>query len=311
MGNKWLKTAEGIGFEVGDGIARITLDRPDKRNALSSAMLASLHDAFLEADDRRDVNVILLAGAGRDFCAGYDLTDSYGGAEAAAPDHDPALYRTRAGTFDDDIWNLARQQELTLIMLDLHKPIVAKVQGNCLAGGTDLAFSCDLVVAADEARIGFPAARANGTPPTNLWVYHCGPQWAKRMLFTGDTISGLDAARIGLALESYPANRLDDEVETLVRRIAAVDAEILATHKRIVNMQMELAGAKLSQRYAAELDARAHLSQGPRRARFRKDMAEAGLKEALKNRDAPFGDGRVTLRARRPGGSDDSGGGNA
>jgi enoyl-CoA hydratase len=262
-------------------------------------MVREIHEALLEADDRTDVNVILLQGAGKDFCAGYDLMGSYGGgAEGAGADHDPALYRTRAGTLDDDIWNLERQQELTLIMLDLHKPIIAKVQGNCLAGGTDLAFSCDIVLAADDAKIGFPAARANGTPPTNLWFYHCGPQWAKRMLFTGDTLSGLDAARIGLVLEAYPADAIDGEADEMARRIACVDAEILATHKRVINMQMELAGAKTSQRYAAELDARAHLSQGPRRLKFRKDMAELGLKDALKNRDEPFGNSRVQLRAR-------------
>lgn len=299
MGNKWLKSTEAIAFEVTDNVARITLNRPEKRNALSGQMVREIHEALLEADDRTDVNVILLQGAGKDFCAGYDLMGSYsGGAEGAGPDHDPALYRTRAGTLDDDIWNLERQQELTLIMLDLHKPIIAKVQGNCLAGGTDLAFSCDIVLAADDAKIGFPAARANGTPPTNLWFYHCGPQWAKRMLFTGDTLSGLDAARIGLALEAYPADRIDAEVDEMARRIACVDAEILATHKRVINMQMELAGAKTSQRYAAELDARAHLSQGPRRSKFRKDMAERGLKDALRNRDEPFGNGRVQLRAR-------------
>lgn len=299
MGMKWLKSTECVSFEVREAVARITLNRPDKRNALSAQTLRELNQALLEADDRRDVNAILLAGAGRDFCAGYDLADSYGGKADAGPDYDPAHYRTRAGTLDDDIWNLERQQDLTLLMLDLHKPIIAKVQGNCLAGGTDLAFCCDIVLAADDAKIGFPAARANGTPPTNLWVYHCGPQWAKRMLFTGDTISGQDAARIGLVLESFPADQLDAEADDLARRIACVDAEILATHKRVVNMQMELAGARLSQRYAAELDARAHLSQGPRRAKFRKDMAESGLKEALKNRDAPFGDGKVKLRARR------------
>lgn len=299
MGNKWLKSTETIAFDVRDNVARITLNRPEKRNALSGQMIREIHEALLEADDRTDVNVILLQGAGRDFCAGYDLMGSYGdGAEGAGPDHDPALYRTRAGTLDDDIWNLERQQELTLIMLDLHKPIVAKVQGNCLAGGTDLAFSCDIVLAADDAKIGFPAARANGTPPTNLWFYHCGPQWAKRMLFTGDTLSGLDAARIGLVLEAYPADAIDAEADEMARRIACVDAEILATHKRVINMQMELAGAKTSQRYAAELDARAHLSQGPRRSKFRKDMAELGLKDALRNRDEPFGNSRVQLRAR-------------
>ena len=296
--HKWLKSTETIAFDVTDRVARITLNRPEKRNALSGRMLQEIHEALLEADDRIDVNVILLRGEGRDFCAGYDLTDSYGGKDAGKPDHDPAFYRTRSGSIDDDIWQLERQQELTLVMLDLHKPIIAKIQGNCLAGGTDLAFSCDIVLAADDAKIGFPAARANGTPPTNLWLYHCGPQWAKRMLFSGDTISGLDAARIGLALEAYPADQIDDEANELARRISSVDAEILATHKRVVNMQMELAGAKTAQRYAAELDARAHLSQGPRRSQFRADMAELGLKEALKRRDAPFGEGRIKLRAR-------------
>lgn len=297
---KWLKSTETVAFEVADQVARITLNRPEKRNSLSARMLEELRQALLEADDRTDVHAILLQGAGKDFCAGYDLTDSYGGAGPSGPDYDAAQYRTRAGTLDDDIWALERQQDLTLIMLDLHKPVIAKLQGNCLAGGTDLAFSCDIVLAADDAKIGFPAARANGTPPTNLWLYHCGPQWAKRMLFTGDVISGLDAARIGLVLEAYPAGEIDDRAGELARRIACVDAEILATHKRVVNMQLELAGAKLSQRYAAELDARSHLSQGPRRSRFRKDMAEVGLKEALKNRDAPFGDGRIKLRARAP-----------
>jgi len=297
--NKWLKSAESIAFEVKGQVAHITLNRPDKRNALSAQMLHELHDAFLEADDRKDVNAMLLKGSGRDFCAGYDLAASYGGgAEANKPDFDPALYRSRSSTLDDDIWHLARQQELTLHMLDLHKPIIAQVQGNCLAGGTDLIFSCDIILAADDAKIGFPAARANGTPPTNLWLYHCGPQWTKRMLFTGDTLSGLDAARVGMVLESYPADKLAFEAEEMARRISSVDAEILSAHKRVVNMQLELMGAKLSQRYAAELDARAHLSQGPRRKQFRKDMAEAGLKEALANRDKPFGDGKVKLRAR-------------
>jgi enoyl-CoA hydratase len=263
MGMKWLKSTETLTFDVRDSVAHITLNRPEKRNALSGQTLKELNQALLEADDRKEVNVILLSG-----------------------------------TVDDDIWHLERQQDLTNIMLDIHKPIVCKIQGNCLAGGTDLAFSCDIVLAADDAKIGFPAARGNGTPPTNLWIYHCGPQWAKRMLFTGDTISGIDAARIGLALEAYPADEIQDRAEDLARRIANTDAEILATHKRVVNLQLELAGAKTSLRYVGEADARAHLSVGPRRAQFKKDMAEKGLKEALTNRDAPFGDSRIMLRAR-------------
>ena len=295
---KWLKSTDAIRFEVADHVAWITLNRPDKRNALSGTMLRELNQAFLEADDRIDVNAIVLRGEGKDFCAGFDLMDSYGGGADNSTDYDPALYRSRAGTIDDDIWNLARQQDLLLPMIELHKPIITRIHGNCLAGGTDVAFYSDIVIAADDARIGFPAARANGTPPSNFWIYHCGPQWAKRMLFTGDTISGRDAARIGLVLESYPAGELDHEVAEMARRVAAVDPEILSAHKRMVNGQMALMGARASQRQALDLDAEAHLSRGPRRSKFRADMAESGLKEALRNRDAPFGDGKVTLRAR-------------
>ena len=288
---KWLKATETLAFEVAERVARITLNRPDKRNALSSQALSELHDALLEADDRTDVNVIVLAGAGRDFCAGYDLAGAYAG----QGDTDGSAYRSVNGTVDDDCWQLEQAQKKTLAMFDIHKPVIARVQGNCLAGGTDLALMCDMVVAADEARIGFPAARANGTPPQNMFIYHVGPQWAKRLLMTGDWICGRDAARIGLVMDSVPAAELDAKVDELARRVALVDVELLASHKRIVNLALELSGARTMQRLSAEMDARAHLSRGPRRAQFRADMAEHGLKTALKNRDEPFGTGQVRL----------------
>jgi enoyl-CoA hydratase len=293
---KWLKTTECIGFDVVERVARITLNRPDKRNALSAQMLAELHDALLEADDRTDVHAIVLAGAGKDFCAGYDLAGAYSGASGGpAAAGDASIYRSANATLDDDCWQLEQTQRQTLALFDLHKPVIAQVQGNCLAGGTDLALMCDMVVAADDARIGFPAARANGTPPQNMFIYHVGPQWAKRLLMTGDWISGADAARIGLVMDSVPAGELDAKVAELARRVAAVDAELLAAHKRVVNLALELAGARTMQRLCAETDARAHLSRGPRRTQFRADMAEHGLKVALKHRDEPFGDGRVRL----------------
>jgi enoyl-CoA hydratase len=261
--------------------------------------LQELHDALLEADDRTDVNAIVLAGAGRDFCAGYDLGGVYAGRkaeDAAREAGEEVVYRSSINSLDDDAWFLERQQALTTVIFDLHKPVVAKVQGNCLAGGTDLALMCDMVIAADEARIGFPATRANGSPPNHMWIYHCGPQWAKRLLMTGDSVTGRDAAKLGLVLESVPAEELDAAVDELARRLSFVDAELLAAHKRIVNLALEGMGAKMLQRLAAENDARSHLSKGPRRTQFKADMAEHGLKEALKNRDAPFGDGMVRLR---------------
>ncbi|MFL6627536.1 MAG: crotonase/enoyl-CoA hydratase family protein [Vitreoscilla sp.] len=289
---RWLKTTDTLRFEVAERVARITLDRAAKRNALTPATLAELADALLEADDRTDVHAIVLAGAGKDFCAGYVLAGAYAGQVGA----DEPAYRSTNATLDDDCWQLEQTQKKTIAMFDLHKPVIAQVQGNCLAGGTDLALMCDMVVAADDARIGFPAARANGTPPQNMFLYHCGPQWAKRLLMTGDWISGRDAARIGLVMESVPAAELAQAVDALARRVALVDAELLAAHKRVVNLALELQGARTMQRIACELDSRAHLSRGPRRMQFRSDMAEHGLRTALANRDEAFGDGQVRVR---------------
>lgn len=294
---KWLKSTETLLFSVSDNVARITLNRPDKRNSISDRMQVELEQAMLEADDRRDVNVVILDGNGKDFCSGYDLTGVYGGTAEDGPGYDPAEYRSMNATFDDDAWQLERNLDKRIRLFDLHKPVIAKVHGNCLAGGTDLAFLCDLVIASEDARIGFPATRANGTPPTQFWLYHMGPQWSKRMLFTGDCVSGRDAAKLGLILDAYPAERLEEEVWALAKRIALTDADLLSAHKRAVNFGMELMGARTLQRVIGETDVRAHLSQGPRRKQFKKDAAEHGLKTALKNRDEPFGDGMIKLNS--------------
>jgi enoyl-CoA hydratase len=292
---KWLTSTDHIQFEVRDRVATITLNRPDKRNAISQVMLREYRQALLEADDRRDVSVVVLQGAGKDFCAGFDLAGVYAGRAEDAARGDEREYRTMSTTIDDDCWHMERQQDSQLVPWDVHKPILAKVHGNCLAGGTDLAFACDIVVAADDARIGFPAVRANGMPLSNMWLYHLGPQWAKRLMFTGDCLSGRDAARCGLVLDAFPAVELDAQVAELARRIACVDAELLSAHKRAINLGLELMGSKTLQRLSAETDARAHLSTGPRRTQFKADMAAHGLKTALRNRDEPFGDGMVHL----------------
>lgn len=292
--HKYLGSTEYILFSVQDRIARITLNRPEKRNALHPALLTELRDALLEADALNDVNVVILEGAGKDFCAGYDLAGAYAGyKDGETPPWDDSLYRTVNGSLDDDCWNMEQTQKLTLALFDMHKPVIAKVQGNCMAGGTDLALMCDFIICSEEAKIGFPATRANGTPPNQMWVYHVGPQWAKRLMMTGDCLWGRDAVRIGLVLDAVPADALDEAVNELARRLSFVDGELLSAHKRIVNAALELQGARTLQRFATEMDARAHLSKGPRRTQFRADMAEHGLKTALKNRDEPFGDGMV------------------
>jgi len=291
---KWLQTTETITFEVRDRIAWITLNRPEKRNALSWKALHEIRNAMLEADDLTSVHCVVLGGNGRDFCSGWDLTggESSPVKEQQTPSGKASSeYRSETATIDDDMWQLGRMSELRMVMFEMHKPVIAKIQGNCLANGTDIALLADLVIVASDARIGYPPVRAQGSPPSHMWLYNMGPQWAKRMLLTGDLLRGKDAARLGLALESVPAAKLDAHVEALAKRIAAIAPDLLACNKRVVNLGLELMGAKTLQRLASEIDARGHLSAG--RMEFRRAIEELGLKEALRKRDAAFGDGMV------------------
>ena len=290
---KWLKSTETILFEVDRKVATITLNRPEKRNALNRLCLQELRDALLEADDLTSVHCIVLAGAGRDFCAGWDLTSGEASpvADAAEGGDTKPAYRSQTATLDDDSWQLERMLDLRSILFDMHKPIIARVQGNCLANGTDIALLADLVIVAHDAKIGYPPVRAQGSPPSHMWLYHMGPQWAKRMLLTGDLLRGRDAAKVGLALESVPAASLEAHVSALALRIAAISPDLLACNKRIVNLGLELMGAKTLQRLASEMDARGHLSAG--RMAFRRSIEEFGLKEAVRRRDEAFGDGEV------------------
>lgn len=278
---------ENILYEERDQIAYITLNRPEKLNALSGDLLDELERALWEADERVDVRLVVLSGAGRAFCAGYDITP---GSRVAGPGYRRAP--VDGFHFDDNSWRLEQRLRQRMSLFDMHKPVIAKLHGYCLAGGTDVALLCDLVIAADDTLIGFPPVRAMGSPPNQMWLYHMGPQWAKRLLFTGDSITGAEAARLGFALESVPADQLDDHVDALAQRLAMVDYELLAAQKRHVNLGLELMGARTMQRLAAEIDARGH--QAPSAREFDRISAEQGLKAALEWRDTKFGDGRAT-----------------
>ena len=279
---------ENVRYEERDGTAYVTLNRPEKLNALSFDLLEDLNTALWEADDRSAVHSVVLAGAGRAFCAGYDITPGGGGAREG--------YRG-SRSYDDDVWQLERRLRLRMPIFDMHKPVVARLHGYCLAGGTDLALSCDLIIAAEDALIGYPPTRAMGGPPAHMWLYHVGPQQAKRLLFTGDSVRGAEAAQIGLVLEAVPADRLDEAVAALTGRLAMIDHELLAVQKRTVNLGLELMGARTLQRLAAETDARGH--QAPSAREFGRLSTEQGLKKALEWRDTKFGDGRATAAYQR------------
>ena len=290
-----MKEFEHIIYETVDGRARITLNRPEKRNALSVSLLQELSDALWEADNDTEVHCVILRGAGPSFSAGYDLTPNLNNPASSTIGgrkyRDGGIYADP--TIDDDIWRLEYSQRLRMVLFDMHKPSIAQIHGHCLAGGADIALLCDMIIAADDATIGFPPARDLGSLPNQMWVYHCGPQWAKRLVLTGDTITGKEAAHIGLVMKSVPSELLEAEVEGLADRLAKIDADLLSSNKRIVNLGLELMGARTLQRLAAENDGRAHLAPGTRY--FRKTAKEKGLKAALSERDNGFGDGRARV----------------
>ncbi len=293
-----MSTFQSIIYEVDNGRARITLNRPDKLNALSLELQSELAEALWEADNRNDVHCVIIKGAGRAFSAGYDLAG--GGAKVPVSrlqsddDESGNSRRYRGGrSIDDDAWHLERAQRFRMALFDMHKPSIAQVHGYCLAGGTDIALLCDMVIAADDAIFGFPPARDLGALPNNMWVYNVGPQWAKRLTLTGDTITGEEAQQIGLVLKSVPGEHLENEVEQLADRLALIDPDLLSANKRIVNLALELMGARTLQRLAAENDVRGHNTRAARE--YGQSVREHGLKATLRARDAKFGDGRARV----------------
>jgi enoyl-CoA hydratase len=291
---------ETILYEKDGGKARITLNRPEKLNALSGKLQRELNEALWEADNDTAVHVVILRGNGRAFCAGYDLSpmQSPPARKDASGETYTNVYRGMA-SHNDDVWQLERQQRDRMAIFDMHKPVIAQIHGYCLAGGTDLALLCDIIVTADDAVIGFPPVRAMGSPPAHMWTYLVGPQWAKYFLLTGDSVSGAKAAEIGLVWKSVPAAALAAEVEALASKMEKIDVELLTPNKRAVNMALELMGARTMQRLAAENDGRAH--HAPAVREFGKMAMTQGLKAALEWRDGKFGDSRESddYKARR------------
>ena len=172
---------------------RVTLNRPERRNALSAELMAELLDLIAAVEVDAETNVLILRGAGKGFCSGYDVAGSDGGGRGARL---PDRRRRRSCAADSRIFD--RLWRLPI-------PTIAQVHGACLAAGNDLALSCDMVICASDARIGYPAVRSMGAPATHMWLYHLGPQWTKRLLLSGDSVTGAKAAEIGFALEAVAA----------------------------------------------------------------------------------------------------------
>jgi enoyl-CoA hydratase len=286
-------------YEADGPVARITLDRPERGNGITLEMPRELAACVERANLDPDVHVIALAGNGSGFCGGYDLVasaegkwDEEGEAAEGSPTNPITMARNHDpdGTWDPmvDFQMMSRNVRGFMSLFHSEKPVVVKVHGFCVAGGTDMALCSDLIVTEDKAKIGYPPARVWGVPTTALWAYRVGPARAKRLLLTGDSIDGTTAVEWGLATEAHPASELDAAFEALLERIARVPVNQLIMHKLLVNQALYAQGLHATQALGTVLDGVArHTPEG---FEFQKRAAEVGFKEAVRERDEPFGD---------------------
>jgi enoyl-CoA hydratase len=268
-------------YETDGRIATITLNRPERLNAIARGMPQEIREAVEKANDDNDVHCIILTGAGRSFCAGYDLVDFAENRSRTAGRQDASH-----GPWDPmvDFAMMHRNTQDFMSLWRSNKPTIAKVRGHAVAGGSDIALCCDLVVMAEDAKIGYPPARVWGVPTPMMWVYRLGAERAKRMLFTGDLITGREAAAMGLVSEAVPEAELNDRVVALATRIAAVPKNQLMMMKLVVNQSVESMGLAQTQMFASLFDGIARHS--PEGVWFKQRAEEKGFKEAVRERDS-------------------------
>jgi enoyl-CoA hydratase len=247
---------------------RLTLNRPAKLNAISAELRDALTAAIADAAADERVRVIAIAGAGRAFCSGYDLSE-------AAP---PTAWDWR------DV--LARDVEATLAVWSCPKPVIAQVHGYALAGGLELAMACDLIVAADDAQLGEPEIRFGSAPVTLLMPFVIGQKRTRELLLTGDLISATEAERIGLINRVVPAAELGAAVDALAEKLARVPPDVMAPTKLMLNRAMDAAGFAAAVELGLDLQSFVNMSETARK--FDAIVRRHGLKAALAWRDRRY-----------------------
>lgn len=265
-------------YEKTPPIARITFNRPEKRNALTRAMQAALDAALRDAGEDEQIHAVILRGTGPDFSTGHDMgmarpPDAYPGGPLLQP---PILEDRKA---------VQAIVERCLRIWDLPIPVIAQIQGYCLASASEIALICDFKLAATDAQIGWPAVRSMATPPVQIYAWLAGINRAKELVLTGDTISGAEAAQAGLVNRAVPPATLAAEVEALAARLGHIPRELLTLNKLAVNRTFEMMGFRTAIQMAAEYDVLAHYTQAF--ADFSRRIRDQGLKAALEWRDAP------------------------
>ena len=273
---------ETVNYAVENSVARIELNRPERLNAITTQLLADLRSAVLAANDDANARVIVLSGAGRAFCAGYDLD---WGTKA-----EDATQRAMSGQWDPvrDYIGMSRNVRAFMSLWESRKPVIAQVHGWCVGGGTDMALCSDLIFMAEDARIGYPPSRVWGTPTTCMWVYRLGLEHAKRLMLSGEALDGREAERLGLCSRAVPADRLAAEVESFAGRLATTPTNQLVMTKLLVNQAYENMGLRTTQTLGTFMDGIArHTPEG---LAWRDLAMREGFQEAVRRRDEPWGD---------------------
>lgn len=267
-----------IRYEVRDRVAYLELNRPERLNAIDQHMPREIRMAVELANGDDDVHVIVVSGAGRAFCAGYDLLEY-----AQTPGENPGV-QTMPWDPTVDFKMMYRNTQDFSSLWRSYKPTIAKVRGFAVAGGSDIALSCDLVVMAENAKIGYPPARVWGCPTTAMWVYRVGAERAKRMLLTGDLIDGREAQAMGLVIDAAPETELDARVEQLAARMKGVPRNQLMMQKLVINQAYDAMGMQNTQLLATLFDGVARHS--PEGLWFKERAEAVGFKQAVAERDS-------------------------
>jgi enoyl-CoA hydratase len=265
-------------YEAKDRVAVITLNRPERFNAISATMPDDIATAFDHANNDDSVHVVVLTGAGRGFCGGYDLKEW-----AEKPGTNPGIQDMPWDPMIDYSF-MSRCTQNFMSIWRCHKPVIARVHGDAVAGGSDIALCCDIIIMNEKARIGYPPSRVWGCPTTAMWVYRLGAEKAKQMLFTGDLISGTKAQEIGLIFQSVPLEDLDETVNRLTNRIKGVPKNQLMMMKMMVNQAYENMGLASTQTMATLFDGMARHS--PEGVWFKQRAEDVGFKQAVAERDS-------------------------
>lgn len=285
---------ENVLYELDDRIARITLNRPEKRNALNWPILKDLSDALKEAERDKNIRVIILKGAGPCFSAGHDLSETMGDAplHKGEKSWDESLKSDEGVGIGVSVWDSrAHVQGHIEYMLEIWnnwKPVIAQVHSYCLGGGSGLALACDMLIASEDARLGYPPVR--GMAPGDeivIYAWHMGLKKAKELSLTGDSLTADEMLRYGVANYVFPPEKLEEETTKIAKRIAHIDLELLSLNKRVVNRTFDQMGFTTSIQYGGEFDSLGHFLTI--NGEFAKIVTEKGMRAALEWRDGPFG----------------------